>query len=57
MYSKHPTTKHQPDILCSHWKICLQEAIAQFKENMVYEMMSIDGNKGHVPSIFIHTID
>jgi hypothetical protein len=29
----------------------------QIQENMLYEMMSIDENKGQVPSIFIHTIE
>jgi hypothetical protein len=35
----------------------LQEAVHKFKENMLYEMMSIEENKGQVPSIFIATID
>jgi hypothetical protein len=44
-------------ILNSLWNFLLQEAIIKFKENMLYEMMSIDDNKGQVPSIFIATID
>jgi hypothetical protein len=35
----------------------LQETINKFKENMLYETMSIEENKGKVPSIFIHTIE
>jgi hypothetical protein len=35
----------------------MQETIIKFKENMLYEMMSIDDNKGQVPSIFIATIE
>jgi hypothetical protein len=44
-------------ILNSHWNFLLLEAIIKFKENMLYEMMSIDDNKGQVQSIFIATID
>lgn len=33
------------------------EAINKLKENMLYEMMSIEDNKGKVPSIFVHTIE
>jgi hypothetical protein len=35
----------------------LQEAINKFKDNMLYETMSVEENKGQVPSIFIHTIE
>jgi hypothetical protein len=37
--------------------LTLQEAINQFKENMLYEMISIEENKGKVPTIFVHTIE
>jgi hypothetical protein len=37
--------------------VILQEAINQFTANMLYEMMSIEENKGKVPSIFVHTIE
>jgi hypothetical protein len=44
-------------ILNSQWNLLMQETIIKFKENMLYEMMSIDDNKGQVPSIFIATVD
>jgi hypothetical protein len=34
-----------------------QEAIQSFKENMLYEMMSMENNKGKLSSIFIHAMD